>query len=117
MTLDVSTVIKVNIYTIFRNAINFYFWDGKDPNKTIEQSFERYAKGEHLNKDLNRQQVKELFNSYIEKCMIDCSKIYKEDKERSFDIKSFKDFCDQNGMPFKNIRQMQTFVNQNFELL
>ena len=117
MSLDISTVIHVNIYTVFRNALTNYFWDGKECTKTIKQACERYATGEYLNKDLNRLQVISLFNDYISEVRQNAKKIYLSEKERSLKGYSFKDFCKEYDLPFKRVADMQKFVNDNFDTI
>ena len=115
--LKTSDVIKVNISTIIKNAICFYFWDGKEIEKTINEAIQRYSENQlSIEKDLSNEQIKNLFNSYIDKVKKDCYFIvkYEIDTFVSPKIRNFKDFVKFEELPFENISQMQNFIITNF---
>ena len=113
----VSDVIKVNMSTIIKNAICFYFWDGKATENTINDAIQRcYYPHPAIEKDLSNEQIKDLFNSYIDKAKKDCFFIVKHEIDTfvSPKIRNFKDFAEVEGLPFKNISEMQNFIITNF---
>ena len=113
----VSDVIKVNMSTIIKNAICFYFWDGKDTENTINDAIQRYCYPHPaIEKDLSNEQIKDLFNSYIDKAKKDCFFIVKHEIDTfvSPKIRNFKDFAEVEELPFKNISEMQNFIITNF---
>ena len=114
--LIISEVINTNISCVFKNAICFYFWDGKECNDTIKSAINRYSFDICCFKDINNIQIKELFNKWIDKSKKDCSFIYLDDIKASVipKLKNFKDFCDEYHLPFKNVSDMQNFIIQNF---
>lgn len=115
--IKVSDVIKVNVSTIIKNAICFYFWDGKDIEKTIYDAIQRYScQHPAIEKDLTNEQIKDLFNLYIDKAKKDCFYIVKHEINTSVSpkIRNFKDFAEFEELPFKNISEMQNFIIANF---
>ena len=114
--LTTSEVINKNISCIFKNAICFYFWAGKECNTTIHSALNRYSSDICCFKDINNIQIKQLFNKWIDKSKKDCSFIYLDDINRSVTpkLKNFKDFCSEYQLPFKNFSEMQNFIIQNF---
>ena len=84
-----------NMSTIIKNAICFYFWDGKDTENTINDAIQRcYYPHPAIEKDLSNEQIKDLFNSYIDKAKKDCFFIVKHEIDTFFSakIRNFKDF-------------------------
>ena len=115
--MKTSGIIKVNISTIIKNAICFYFWDGRDIENTINEAIQRYSKQHSvIEKDLTNEQIKDLFYSYIDKAKKNCCFIVKHEIDTfvSPKIRNFKDFAEFEQLHFKNISEMQNFIITNF---
>jgi 2-hydroxy-3-keto-5-methylthiopentenyl-1-phosphate phosphatase len=115
--IKISEVIKVNISCILKNAICFYFWDGKPIEGTIEKAIERYSTQMYgIEKDISNKDIMVLFYKYIDKAKKDCYFIVKNEIDTSISpkIKNFKDFVTNEQIPFKNIAEMQNFIIEHF---
>ena len=115
--LKISNVINVNIACILKNAICFYYWDGKQIEYSIENAIRRYCEQmPGIEKDISNKDIRALFNRYIEKAKKDCYFIVKNEIDMSISpkIKNFKDFVTNEQIPFKNIAEMQNFIIEHF---
>lgn len=116
---NISDVIKVNASAVLNNAICFYFWENREVETTLKK-YEQRIKEDYtimgINFDMSLSASIELFKSYISKAKKDCSFIYKDQKDNSVSpkINSFKDYCKENGLPFKHMADMQYFIDCNF---
>lgn len=114
--MKTSHLIEKNITYIFRNALCFYFWDEKPVKETINKAKNRFKTELLAEKDLDSDGIDRLFDSYIEKAKNDCFFIVKKEIENSIypKIRNFRDFKENNELPFSNLGDMQNFINNNF---